>query len=276
MCSTAYSTCVLLLESQHPLSTAGLMVDRHVLAWVSIVGVVLDVLGGLYLAYDLLGGEHGPLRTLTRAVTYGLYFSLAYGLPFGLAFGLVTGLGLGLLLGLEFAGITPGLMEKKTEHAVPLSILFFGALRGMVLGVAAGLAFGATFGIAFGLLSALGIIAVYRLRFSPADDYQTTAWPHLRWHVFQASVMRGLAIGCAAVIAGILTQGTEGVLRGLAIGIVVTLVGVVLSTVSPFVEWWADHLPARRLGAFGAVLLLIGLGLSSLQYWVTIFDVPIR
>ena len=40
-----------------------MMIDKHTLALVSIVGSSLDVLGALYLAYDLLGGEHGPLRT---------------------------------------------------------------------------------------------------------------------------------------------------------------------------------------------------------------------
>ena len=31
-------------------------IDRHTLALVSIAGSSLDVLGALYLAYDLLGG----------------------------------------------------------------------------------------------------------------------------------------------------------------------------------------------------------------------------
>jgi hypothetical protein len=48
-----------------------LVIDKHTLAPISIVGSSLDVLGALCLAYDLLGGEHGPLRTVTRAVTYG-------------------------------------------------------------------------------------------------------------------------------------------------------------------------------------------------------------
>lgn len=34
----------------------------------------------LYPAYDLLGGEHGPLRTLTRAITYGALFGTGSGL----------------------------------------------------------------------------------------------------------------------------------------------------------------------------------------------------
>ena len=47
--------------------------DHHTAAAVSITGTCLDVLGGLYLAYDLLGGQHGSLRLLTRAVTYSMF-----------------------------------------------------------------------------------------------------------------------------------------------------------------------------------------------------------
>jgi hypothetical protein len=41
--------------------TAGslLVIDRHVIAGISIAGTVCDVMGGLYLAYDLLGGNSG-------------------------------------------------------------------------------------------------------------------------------------------------------------------------------------------------------------------------
>lgn len=65
--------------------------DKHTLALVNIIGSSLDVLGALYLAYDLLGGEHGPLRTLTRAVTYGALFGTGYGLALGPVFGLASG-----------------------------------------------------------------------------------------------------------------------------------------------------------------------------------------
>ena len=44
--------------------------DHHTVAAISIAGIILTVLGTLYLAYDLLGGQHGPLRLLTRVVTY--------------------------------------------------------------------------------------------------------------------------------------------------------------------------------------------------------------
>ena len=72
--------------------------DHHTLAAISITGTCLDVLGSLYLAYDLLGGQHGPLRVLTRAVTYSLVFGVGYGLGLGLIFGFASGIATGVTL----------------------------------------------------------------------------------------------------------------------------------------------------------------------------------
>ena len=68
---------------------------------ISIIGDSLDVLGAMYLTYDLLGGEHGPLRTLTRAVTYGALFGTGYGLALGPVFGLASGVAHGVTLAWE-------------------------------------------------------------------------------------------------------------------------------------------------------------------------------
>ena len=65
--------------------------DHHTVASISIAGSCLDVLGSLYLAYDLLGGPHGPLRLLTRVVTYSILFGLGLGVLFGVASGLSMG-----------------------------------------------------------------------------------------------------------------------------------------------------------------------------------------
>jgi hypothetical protein len=65
--------------------------DHYAIAAVSLTGICLDVLGGLYLAYDLLGGQHGPLRLLTRIVTYSLVFGIGYGLGLGFFFGVASG-----------------------------------------------------------------------------------------------------------------------------------------------------------------------------------------
>lgn len=98
-------------------------IDRHALALISIVGSSLDVLGALYLAYDLLGGEHGPLRTLTRGVTYGALFGAGYGLALGPVFGLASRLAHGVTLACEFSrasrrGPKPGFWYDTAMSAI--------------------------------------------------------------------------------------------------------------------------------------------------------------
>jgi hypothetical protein len=42
--------------------------SRHNLVQIlSLAGVILDALGALYLAYDLLGGKNGPLQPSPKA-----------------------------------------------------------------------------------------------------------------------------------------------------------------------------------------------------------------
>src|SRR5438874_10661750 len=98
-------------------------IDKHMLAMVSIGGCSLDVLGSLYLAYDLLGGEHGPLRTVTRGVTYGVLFGTGYGLALGPVFGLVSGFAHGVTLAWEFSraarrGPKPGFWYDTAMSAI--------------------------------------------------------------------------------------------------------------------------------------------------------------
>ena len=63
-----------------------------------------------------------------------------------------------------------------------------------------------------------------------------------------------------------------GLKAGLAIGVVTAISG----SFTPFVEWIADHLPAKRMGVFGVGLVLVGFALQSVQYWVALLDVTIR
>src|ERR1700752_1849513 len=77
--------------------------NKHTLALISIIGSSLDVLGALYLAYDLLGGEHGPLRPLSRGVTYGVLYGGGYGLVLGPVFGIAAGVAHGITLAWEFS-----------------------------------------------------------------------------------------------------------------------------------------------------------------------------
>src|SRR5256885_31912 len=115
-----------------------MMIDKHTLALISIIGCSLDVLGALYLAYDLLGGEHGPLRTLTRAVTYGTLFGTGYGLALGPVFGLASGIAHGISLAWEYS--------RASRHEPPAGFwvdVAMSAIRGCGFGLGAWYLFGA-------------------------------------------------------------------------------------------------------------------------------------
>src|ERR1700722_20149254 len=133
-------------------------IDRHTLALISIIGSSLDVLGALYLAYDLLGGEHGPLRTLTRGVTYGVLFGAGYGLALGPMFGLASGAPHGITLAWEFS--------RAARHEAKPGFWFdvgMSSIRGC--GYALGFIFlyGAGFALTFAVLSTVGQVFAYRV-----------------------------------------------------------------------------------------------------------------
>jgi hypothetical protein len=77
----------------------------------SLAGVIMDALGGLYLAYELFGGKNGPLRTITKSASYGVLFGSAYALPLGVWFGLAGLLVSGPLLSFEI-----GRREVRNAH----------------------------------------------------------------------------------------------------------------------------------------------------------------
>src|SRR4029077_4408665 len=142
-------------------------IDRHTLALISIAGSSLDVLGALYLAYDLLGGEHGPLRTLTRGVTYGVLFGTGYGLALGPVFGLASGLAHGVTLAWEFSrasqrGPKPGFWYDTSMSAI----------RGCGFAVGAAYTFSVPFGITFGVFSTAGQAIAYRFGMRPTAEYK--------------------------------------------------------------------------------------------------------
>jgi hypothetical protein len=125
--------------------------NHHNIAIVSIIGTCLDVLGSLYLAYDLLGGQHGPLRLLTRAVTYSILFGIGYGLGLGLFFGIASGLATGITLSIELNRAARGL----PHYSLPWETLF-SAIRGFAFGAGLYKILGLEFGVAFAILITVG------------------------------------------------------------------------------------------------------------------------
>jgi hypothetical protein len=59
------------------------------------------------------------------------------------------------------------------------------------------------------------------------------------------------------------------------VGLVTGIVTGLRATINPYIEYCADRLPERRLGAFGIGLILCGFALQSRQYWLALFDVRV-
>src|SRR5713101_3822016 len=146
--------------------------DHHTLAAISITGTCLDVLGSLYLAYDLLGGQHGPLRLLTRAVTYSILFGIGYGIGLGLFVGLAAGIATGITLSIEFNRAARGL----DHYSLPWEALF-SAVRGCGFGVGLYKILGLEFSVAFAALLTIGQIFAYTHGMRPAMDYSAAGRP---------------------------------------------------------------------------------------------------
>jgi hypothetical protein len=62
-------------------------------------------------------------------------------------------------------------------------------------------------------------------------------------------------------------------LFAIRVGLVTGIVTGIGLTLNPYIEFYADNLPERRLGVLGIALILLGFSLQSLQYWLALFDV---
>lgn len=246
--------------------------DHHALAEISLAGICLDVLGGLYLAYDLLGGRFGPLRLVTRAVTYSLVFGFGYGLGLGLLFGIAAGATTGITVAFELQRAA-----RDGAHYPWYGELAFSAIR--AAGFAAGLwpVVGARFSLTFAAFITLGQSFAYSRGQRPGLDYSASGRPRLTRRQAWWTLSRTAGYTAAAVVCGLLAGTLDHEwLFALRIGLVTGLVTAVGLSVNPFIEYYADNLAERRLGVFGIWLVLCGFMLQSVQYWTAILDVPTR
>jgi len=249
-----------------------LTIDRHTIALISIIGSSLDVLGGLYLAYDLLGGEHGPLRTLTRIVTYAVFLGTGFGLALGPVFGVFTGLTHGASLGWEYSRASRGQLRQGFWHDASMS-----ALRGCGFGLGLSYLFGTAFGATFAVLSTVGQTVAYQFGMRPTVDYSPGNRPRVtRMHIIGVlNRTIGYSVtgyGCS-LVAG---QPDHAIAVGLKTGLTVGLVTALTMPFTPWVEWTADRVPEKRMGVIGVALMLTGFALQSLQYWVAFLDVTVK
>jgi hypothetical protein len=245
--------------------------DHHTVAAISITGTCLDVLGSLYLAYDLLGGQHGPLRLLTRAVTYSVVFGVGYGLGLGPFFGLASGIATGITLSIEFSRAARGL----NHYSLPWEGLF-SAIRGLGLGVGLYRTLGLGFAMAFAILITVGQVFAYSYGMRPAADYAASRRPRLTRRQFWGTVVRTVGYTATALVCSAFIHHVDHAwLFAIHVGLVTGIVTGLGATFNPYIEYYADNLPERRLGVFGIGLMFCGFALQSLQYWLALLDVTL-
>jgi hypothetical protein len=243
--------------------------DHHTVAAISITGTCLDVLGSLYLAYDLLGGQHGPLRLLTRAVTYSIVFGIGYGVGLGFFFGLAAGIATGITLSIEFNRAARG-----RDHYSLFWEGVFSAIRSLAFGTGLYRTLGLQFAIAFAFLITLGQIVAYSYGMRPGMDYVANRRPRLTRRQFWGTAVRTIGYTATALICSALVHHVDHAWAfALRVGLVTGIVTGVGATVYPYIEYYADNLPERRLGAFGIGLIFLGFAMQSFQYWLALFDV---
>jgi CDP-diglyceride synthetase len=130
------------------------------------------------------------------------------------------------------------------------------------------------FAIAFAILITAGQVFAYSRGMRPGTDYAASRRPRLTRRQFWGTVRRTIGYTLTALICSALIHHVDHAwLFAIRVGLVTGLVTGVGVTVNPYIEYYADNLPERRLGVFGIGLILCGFTLQSLQYWLVLFDV---
>jgi hypothetical protein len=245
--------------------------NHHTVAIINIAGTSLDLLGSLYLTYDLLGGSRGPLRLVTRAVTYSVVFGLGYGIGLGLIFGLAAGIATGVTVAIELNRAARGL-----KHYSLLWEGLFAAIRGFAFAAGLYRTVGIEFAVAFAVLISAGQVFAYSRGMRPAIDYEASRRPRITRRQFWGAVIRTIGYIVSAMICSALSHRVEHAWAfAIRVGLVTGIVTGVGTTINPFIEYYADHLKERVMGAAGITLILCGFALQSFQYWLALFDVRI-
>ncbi len=246
--------------------------DHHIVAEVSIAGSCLDVLGSLYLAYDLLGGQNGPLRLLTRAVTYSIVFGIGYGFGLGWVLGVAAGAATGVTVSIELAR-----MSRTQDHYSLFWESVFSAIRGLAFGIGLYWLVGFRFSVAFATLITIGQIIAYSYGIRPSLDYGPSRRPRLSRRLMLAALVRTVGYIVTALVCSALVQHLEHPwVFALRVGIVTGIVTAIGTAMIPFVEYFSENLPEKSMGAFGIGLIFIGFSMQSFQYWLAVLDVPVR
>ena len=120
---------------------------------------------------------------------------------------------------------------------------------------------------------------------TPAPSACPTRWRHCvpasRHHRFTrpqlwGTIARTVGYTATALLCSALVRHVDHPWRfALRLGLVTGIVTAVGITFNPYIEYFADNLPERRLGVFGIWLVLCGFVLQAFQYVAVLLDIPV-
>ena len=237
-------------------------------AQISLLGMLLDAAGGLFLAYDLLGGEKGPLSTFTRMFTYSVLSVLFYGLAMGLRFGLIVGVSIGSCLGLHLERLgkdkkdtLPFLFGISLVRACGLGSAVYLDGHPIVATVAAVVVFAASMLLPYFHLGPAMLIE------------KNSKKPSLNKQKVGFAVLLGVIVACTDLIcvqfAGLSKEDLSHMVRLSSTVIMATLI---VSTISPTIEWYADNVEPKVLGYLGTILFIVGFMLQAFPSLITVLS----
>lgn len=227
-----------------------------------------DVMGGLYLAYDLLGGENGPLARLTKIVNYSVLLVLLFLTTMGFKFALIVGIAFGTALGLHF--------DRAGRNIPDTNRFLLGTaiLRGVAIAIAVWLKENYILGLVMGVLVFGMSMILPKFKVSPTALYKSGKRPQLSWkQVAIALILMGIAISSGLVGASIAHSDARTIGFVFKFGLTFGFAIFVISIVSPLIEWYSDNLPPQTFGTAGVMLFIIGFLIQAIPSIATIFDV---
>jgi len=233
----------------------------------SLSGLAFDMLGGLFLAYDLLGERQRLLRFILRFALYGILFGSLYGICFGPKMAMWSGIGLGSALAFELERSSVVLPSR----AALIQNVLLASYRSLFIGIGFAQSVDQRFGLAFFIFCSLTLSFAYLLGFSPTQERDNVRITRLNRKMVVGSLVRGLALFGAGIASTRFSAGLGGTFdMGIRAGLVAAGVGLLVGYASPTIEITTDRMERRNLGLLG-ILILVGVVFSSVQYWVELY-----
>lgn len=241
--------------------------EPHFAAQFTLLGMACDVVGGIYLAYDLLGGEKGPLNTFFRLVNYSVLAVLIFCVSLGPKFALPAGIGIGCAFGLHLENAS---RENKDSF---LFLLRLGLIRALGVGVGVWVQGFPKMAWLMALIVVIMSLVLPRMGISPATVYQSEKKPQLKkQQLIIAGVLGGIAL-ITTFLGAAFTGQSELFQFSISMGLTFACSILVITTLSPIIEWYADNLPPKTFGFIGAILFVTGFLIQALPSVAVMYDI---